>query len=818
VQCLETLITMKERGGSSATSRQYIPTQSRTSPTRPKVIPKQKLNIILNSKLRLVVKLIKGLITNILHEPTNGIFIFVKTIFDLWLNSGYLRMISYMKTCRIHITQYICNNPKKFNDNRVSLDKQGFPTKFLYLKPIIDKRTRGGIRKVLTLLNLTRALDPLGFEDKRILPNFSTITDEYTGVKTGKILIPKWFMTEFVKKWNLASKTPVYTLENSHYISLKGGPGGKSSIKAMESLKSLNDQQLRWIKNITGEFFFNKILESKEKLTTDLPSTEYNGKLGIVKDPEGKRRIIAMVDYHSQMVLRPIHDILLNKLSNIPMDRTFTQNPWFNGPQKRSSNNYHSLDLSAATDRFPLFLQQRLLSTMFNNTKFARSWANLLTKRDFHYVVNGKTLKVCKYAVGQPMGCYSSWAAFTLSHHLIVAWSAYLAGYKHFDEYIILGDDIVIKNDKIASHYRHVMGQFGVSISEAKTHVSKDTYEFAKRWIYKGYDVSGLPLKGILKQLRSVQVVYLNIYEWFLRNPDIVIPDLEKAVAKTLVLLKQNKRRIKGVKWFKKKFQQLRIMLDYSQNLVDSNTLYEYIKVRQPDFDKLVLPEHRDNIRSFVKEMLSYALQSIVRETLQKVLSTLSKFKKNSELSDLDKLLHPHYWALKRSIRTAGEAVLEASKEESLLMDVMPKIQIVSYDSLVQKLRNKSGFIADLTKLWSRLNEIINIVKPFGPWPGVSDRPVLMNPFEPVIKAWDNYEELVKFNVKKPKEKGSGRVFYRDALKGTRWEKFYLKVYTAVKDYDKTRQRLINEKLKKRELLKQKKAKKKLKPKVVIKP
>lgn len=29
--------------------------------------------------------------------------------------------------------------------------------------------------------------------------------------------------------------------------------------------------------------------------------------------------------------------------------------------------------------------------------------------------------KVVKYSVGQPMGAYSSWAVFALSHHLVVA-------------------------------------------------------------------------------------------------------------------------------------------------------------------------------------------------------------------------------------------------------------------------------------------------------------------------------------------------------------------------------------------------------------
>jgi hypothetical protein len=56
----------------------------------------------------------------------------------------------------------------------------------------------------------------------------------------------------------------------------------------------------------------------------------YTGKLAVIKDPELKMRLIAMVDYLSQFVLKPIHMNILNKLKNIPNDRTFTQNPFHN--------------------------------------------------------------------------------------------------------------------------------------------------------------------------------------------------------------------------------------------------------------------------------------------------------------------------------------------------------------------------------------------------------------------------------------------------------------------------------------------------------
>jgi hypothetical protein len=60
-----------------------------------------------------------------------------------------------------------------------------------------------------------------------------------------------------------------------------------------------------------------------------------------------------------------------------------------------------------------------------------------------------------------------------------VHYCAFLNGIDNFNQYILLGDDIV--NDKVAETYVRVLTSMGVEVSLNKTHVSKDTYEFAKR-------------------------------------------------------------------------------------------------------------------------------------------------------------------------------------------------------------------------------------------------------------------------------------------------------------------------------------------------
>jgi len=115
------------------------------------------------------------------------------------------------------------------------------------------------------------------------------------------------------------------------------------------------------------------------------------------------------------------------------------------------------------------------------------------------------------------MGTYSSWAVFTLTHHLVVHYCAFLEGYKDFNQYIILGDDIVIKNDKVAKRYIDVISLLGVEVSLNKTHVSKDTYEFAKRWIkpLQKKEITGVPLKGIINNFMVPHVVFIILYDYF---------------------------------------------------------------------------------------------------------------------------------------------------------------------------------------------------------------------------------------------------------------------------------------------------------------
>jgi hypothetical protein len=426
--------------------------------------------------------------------------------------SGLQYCIKYMKTSRLHITRYISGKPLLSNADGVGLENR-FPKKLYFLKELIDQKDPLIIRGVLTLLSYTRAIIPTKKEESKIELNFNSIIKDYKGKNYS---IPMYFIKDFVKRTRSRRSKP--TFDNGlHYISGKSSPFGKATASGPYALFCMchihHDMLSKFIQLIGQDSYmvtfgnFIKTLWKRQYLMIVTNFTAHLGKLSIVKDPELKRRVIAMLDYNSQILLRPIHEIFLNLLRNMPQDRTFTQDP--HNIWKPSGNNFWSLDLSSATDRFPIALQEKLVSAVFDDRDFAKSWKEILVNRKFSYEEN-----VYEYSVGQPMGAYSSWAVFALSHHLVVAWAAHLCGLINFTDYILLGDDIVINNNDVAIKYRTIMTRLGVDISVHKTHVSRNTYEFAKRWIQRGVEISPLPLKGILHNKRNLHVVFLQLYNY----------------------------------------------------------------------------------------------------------------------------------------------------------------------------------------------------------------------------------------------------------------------------------------------------------------
>lgn len=124
----------------------------------------------------------------------------------------------------------------------------------------------------------------------------------------------------------------------------------------------------------------------------------------------------------------------------------------------------HSFDLTTATDRIPRLLEADVIAAIWNKD-LANAWLDLISDRAFA-TPNGQSVR---YAVGQPMGFYSSWASMALLHHALIEYCAFLCGLNHFRDYVIIGDDVSIFNNGVADVYENVMKTLDVPISKPKT-------------------------------------------------------------------------------------------------------------------------------------------------------------------------------------------------------------------------------------------------------------------------------------------------------------------------------------------------------------
>jgi len=85
-----------------------------------------------------------------------------------------------------------------------------------------------------------------------------------------------------------------------------------------------------------------------------------------------------------------------------------------------------------------------------------------------------------------------------LTHHFIVQMAAHRVGFEDwFRDYTVLGDDISIFNRRVADEYLVIMAELGVGINLVKSVVSTTSFEFAKRFIHQGANLSPVSFKEL---------------------------------------------------------------------------------------------------------------------------------------------------------------------------------------------------------------------------------------------------------------------------------------------------------------------------------
>lgn len=104
------------------------------------------------------------------------------------------------------------------------------------------------------------------------------------------------------------------------------------------------------------------------------------------------------------------------------------------------------------------------------------------------------------------MGVYSSFAMLALCNHWLCASALYLKGEKLIrgtGQYAVLGDDVAIRQPKVANMYANILNDLGVEVNPIKG-FNGDVMEFAKRLVFRnGVELTPLGAKSLVRAVRS---------------------------------------------------------------------------------------------------------------------------------------------------------------------------------------------------------------------------------------------------------------------------------------------------------------------------
>lgn len=238
-----------------------------------------------------------------------------------------------------------------------------------------------------------------------------------------------------------------------------------------------------WDAVMAGESASMKLVEppggwvGKPRIFVDAP--DFVGNIGLIQEPGYKLRAVANPNRIYQAMLKPLGDALFRKLTQLPWDCTHDQSKPFQTIQGHllKGAQAHCIDLSGATDYFPLELQLDVLRECVSSTHDYVGLFSTLSRGKWRM----HDMKV-SWKKGQPLGLYPSFASFALTHGLLLF---YLNGYRHDNAFFVLGDDVIILDDTLNLAYRSCLDELGCPVSEAKTISSNIMGEFAGKLIFQ---------------------------------------------------------------------------------------------------------------------------------------------------------------------------------------------------------------------------------------------------------------------------------------------------------------------------------------------
>jgi hypothetical protein len=238
------------------------------------------------------------------------------------------------------------------------------------------------------------------------------------------------------------------------------------------------------------------------------PGEVVSGHIGCIQEPGMKARFVAVPLVPFQLALEPLGDFLFSKLRDVKQDYCFDQAAGLARVAKalKSGAVCHSIDLQDASNHTPW----RAIEWVMGFMQIPAGQISLL-----HAISSGRWLTeyspsgamVCK--TGVPLGLYPCFAAFSLLLHAIIrscivstareegvrleedANGLVVIPREREDVYALLGDDLVVFDDRVAKKVRMVFASLDIAISEEKSIVSSRVAEFAGKAVFADGPIHG---------------------------------------------------------------------------------------------------------------------------------------------------------------------------------------------------------------------------------------------------------------------------------------------------------------------------------------
>jgi len=426
------------------------------------------------------------------------ILFYEKSVYD----KGQAYTVKFLKNLYSQCLRF-CANHKFDKFEYTTINKSGLP---ILVDPLL-KYMKGEIKErqgSLGLLQLYKLAmvegDPPPIESI-IKENSDSLPTEKIGDYLRRASINRGFSKSFTNKLVGCFRQTVFAMfpkkhlntrihkvksESDVYISSRRGPNGVSIISAPIDWIAIKDTPI--MKNIfkwswlTKDKSLRRLLylfkcgrnEIKEKLRE--PNTS---RLSIKIESGGKTRLFAIGDWFTQATLTGFHRYLFNTLKGIWGDGTFGHTELaqkigqWTKDESSIQQGIYSVDLTTATDRLPSYFQREIVEAIIGKD-LSTIWYNLMVDRDFSSPYNSDV----RYAVGQPMGFYSSWAMLAITHHVVLRTILRMLGKRQDKDkicYGIIGDDVAMLGEDVSDLYHIIMEEIlQVPISRTKGY-SKET-------------------------------------------------------------------------------------------------------------------------------------------------------------------------------------------------------------------------------------------------------------------------------------------------------------------------------------------------------